>query len=640
MSKAPQRKKAPRRPPLPAAQYWFLAAGRQRQLLALAAVIFLAAIPFALGKWFEYNSPDPFDGGAYVYSAAHILAGAEIGVQEKPSAQLGTLLLNLLGVKLCGFNDMGPKTIQMLLQVAALAVMFVALHRLYGLLAATLGVIVASVYLSAPLLAKDGNVKEQYMIAFLLLGVSCFIFYELRPRWWYAVLAGALLSWAPQFKQIGLSAIGATGLYLLLQPVFGHKSVKQTSRDAMLLLAGAVAAMAPVYIWILGWNVSLPVPYAFVWHELAKLLPAGPASPSGQGAVDYIAEGRKDVPFSDQWPIVLRYYKLLILPIGLALGAMLVRVFAVFGSKRSAPKATPAVQDRLVLLLAAWWVLDMAFVWISPHSYEQYYLPLNASAAMLGGYLAWRYSRRLTTDPDKTRWAIVGLVGLVVMIATSWHIFFGITISPYSGTPYRRYDTDEPLRQRGYLQRYQDIGLRRARNYRGPWEQVGQYIREHSQPADKIYVWGWYPGIYVQAQRFSSAAQAFSMTRYAPPALARMTAEMLEEFQREMPRFIVDSRKRHIPVVRPPYELWPIMPKGFMGLEKPQFLPVNETIVEAYDKAWSDMLRKEFGDEEAQRYEVLRPFRSFVMRHYRVVNMFGEHVLFERKSPPAGKEPS
>jgi hypothetical protein len=47
----------------------------------------LAGIPFCMGKYFEFNSPGAFDSGAYVYSAKHILDGAKIGVEEKPSAQ-------------------------------------------------------------------------------------------------------------------------------------------------------------------------------------------------------------------------------------------------------------------------------------------------------------------------------------------------------------------------------------------------------------------------------------------------------------------------------------------------------------------------------------------------------------------------
>ena len=152
--------------------------GRKAHFLTAALILVLAGVPFGLGKYFEFNSPEPFDGGAYLYSAQRVLSGARIGVEEKPSAQAGTLLVNMLAVRLWGFKDIGPKVLQMIFQAAALVFMFVTMRRLFGTLAAAIGVIVASVYLSAPLIAKYGNVKEQFMIAFMIAGVCCFVFYR------------------------------------------------------------------------------------------------------------------------------------------------------------------------------------------------------------------------------------------------------------------------------------------------------------------------------------------------------------------------------------------------------------------------------------------------------------------------------
>jgi hypothetical protein len=265
---------------------------------------------------------------------------------------------------------------------------------------------------------------------------------------------------------------------------------------------------------------------------------------------------------------------------------------------------------------------------------------------MLGGYLIAPYWDKLNAARRKDRWIVIGLAGLLAMIVMSWHIFFGITKSPYSGMRYGS-------RTKGYAQTFRQISRRRKDNLKGPWQNVGGYIRAHSDPTDKMYVWGWFPGIYVEAQRFSSASKAFCMPRPAPQVLADTIAGLIAEFQREMPKFIVDSRKRHIPTIRPPYELWPIMPKGFAGIEKPWFLPHDERIIEAYDKGWSDMLGKRFDEDEAERYRVLAPFRKFVMDNYEIAEpkqyvvtndgqllhrVFGNHVLFKLKNPPARKE--
>ena len=63
-------------------------------------------------------------------------------------------------------------------------------------------------------------------------------------------------------------------------------------------------------------------------------------------------------------------YRLLVLPILLAAGAIVARVARMIRRPRSSGKPGGAA-DRLVLLLGLWWVFDMAFVWISPRSYAQ-----------------------------------------------------------------------------------------------------------------------------------------------------------------------------------------------------------------------------------------------------------------------------
>jgi len=615
---------------------------RMWYVLTAGLILVLAGVPFGLGKHFEFNSPEPFDGGAYLYSAQRVLSGARIGAEEKPSAQAGTLLVNMLAVRLWGFKDIGPKVLQMVFQAAALVFMFVTMRRLFGTLAAAIGVIIASVYLSAPLIAKYGNVKEQFMIAFMIMGVCCFVFYRLTGRWWWLLLAGATLVWGPMFKQTGLSAIAATGLFVLLQPVLRRESWKKAGRDLVLMTAGALVVLVP----ILGWYASMgsPVgfwPYSFLYGPLLPTASSSEAAASEPqasqaepeatvvakpasglvlrflpGYVRHSWEALGPAARKEAFLRVLRYYRLLILPILLALAAIVARLIVLVRCRGKAKK--PPTQDdpgRFVPLLAVWWFLDMAFIWISPRSYEQYYLPLNASAAMLGGYLVGLYGRRWRTDPNRSRWIVVGLLSMVVMMVLSWHIFFGVRKSPHSGAVYTDRRTKQPERRNGYLQKWREI----ASEPDYDWQYVGDYIRAHSEPTDSIYVWGWVPGIYVQAQRLSAAPKAFEGTMHTlPPAvLAERVQEILSGFEKDPPKFIVDTRKEHFPWDRPCLELWPIA--AFTGQNQVMFLPPNPSLVEAYDKSWTETLRQNWGSDEAARYEALAPLRRYIMQNYRVV---------------------
>jgi hypothetical protein len=600
-----------------------------KRIVGIAAIVILAGIPFTIGKYFEFSSYDPFDSGAYVQSAAHILSGAEIGVDEKPSAQLGTLLVNLLGVAMFGYNETGPKLIQMIFQATALVLMFIALRKLYGTLPAAVGVIVASVYLSWAYIGKTGNTKEQYMIACMVVGISCFVMYELSGKWWQAVVAGAVLSWAPLFKQTGVTAIGAIGLFVILQPILKHQTWKQTGRDIILLFGGAFAGILPLYIWMLGWGVKMALPYAFVWQTLASFIPSGSEAGQVKTATDYVTRSREFIPFSVQYRKVMYHYGKVIMPIALACSAIIIGIIRWILSLRAKKQASRTTYDRFVLLFAIWWILDMAFVWISPRSYVQYYLPLNASAAMLGAYGVAVYWDKAKNAAHKTKWLVMGIVALLVMIGLSWHVFFEPTKGESSQSYQYMLKTASQLRK----------GQTRFRG-----EGTGEYIRTHSKPTDRIYVWGWIPGIYVKAQRFSAASRACCLPRPAPAVLKDMVDELLAEFKKNMPKFIVDTRKRHIPVNRPPYELWPIV--RFQGMKHEMFLPPDENTVAAYEKNWAEILRKRFGDKEAERFEILAPFRKFIRENYEIVGLnqymvtqdgrlihpvFGEEVLFKLK---------
>ncbi len=622
----------------------------RKKLFVFIAVAILAGIPFLFGKYFELNFPDPYDSAANVYSAKHILDGAKLGVDEMPSCAMGTLVVNIIGVKIFGFNEIGPKLIQGIMQAAAFILMFVAMRRLFGILAAAVGVIIASIYLSAPLIAKFGNVKEQYMIACMIMGMSCFVLAQLNSRWWQVLLAGGFFAWAPLFKETGYSAIAAVGLFVIVQPILRHRSFKQTAIDIGLLAAGAAIAILPLYVWLLASGANADMPYSFLWKPAISAFTSSAKSEPEPNKQENAAKDKqvqeslllRFIPsyVRQSWEILtpekraevvratMRYYLVLILPLFLAVGAIAARLFRMImqlAGKLPAPKG-PAERrknyDRFVLLFSVWWLLDMAAGWLSPRQYEQYYLPLNGSAAMLGGYLIALYSDKFSSTIYKERWGLVGAAGFVCMVIMVWHIFFGLEKSPYSGRSYGE-------KSRGYVQRYEEIAARKAKSAEYPWEQAGEYIRTHSNPTDKIYVWGWIPAIYVSAQCFSTSPRAFTseMQVYSPKELSDMVAELLSYFRKEMPKFIVDTHNRHFPYDgRPPLELWPLW--------QPQILKMEKIQSADPDKAYADWLAKSDWADEAGRYEAMKPFRDFVMKNYRIDQAFGDFVLFKLNQAP------
>jgi hypothetical protein len=324
----------------------------------------------------------------------------------------------------------------------------------------------------------------------------------------------------------------------------------------------------------------------------------------------------------------MRYYGCLILPMAMAIGALsiwVVRQIINIKHRISNIKTqqAPPLYEKYTLLFGIWWILDTAFVWISPRGYEQYYLPLNASAAMLGGYIFAMYAEKFRDAKNKIGWVLAGVVGLIIMLSMGWHIVFGIEVSPFSGQRYGR-------KTRGYVQRWDESRQSRL-GAKMQWQEVGDYIHEHSEAGDGIYVWGWFPGIYLRAERFCPSPFAFesSMHTRSPEDMSKLMNDLLSVFNKKKPKFFVDSRQYEFPYNRPPLPLWPTIMKSRGDF---QLIQGTDEQVAQFEDMYTKSLAGQFKDGEAERYTAMKPLRDFIMRDYTPVRIYGQFVVFELKS--------
>lgn len=679
-------------------------------LVSIILTLILGGIPFGMGKYIELNSPGPFDSGAYVYSAKHLLSGARMGVDEKSSARPGTLLVNIIGVKLFGFNDIGPKIVQMILQLAALIFMFITMRKVFGSVAGVVGTTIAAVYLSAPLIAKFGNVKEQFMIPFMILSICSFLWYEFTHNKYWIILSGFFALLPYYFKPTGLSILCALFVYLFVSRIIS-RTFKTLLIELLLFLCGYVSGLilpGSLFLWqkdlgslftslpviaiqaglfftcilailigivsairrfklitqfhqVSGWiwaagllliviafaaaafmikiepgssnddiiSYILNIPlvasvrklFFLIYAQINKLI-------ASAGGGEYIADSLAARGLSKLAPQVFRYYRALSVPILAALCSILIAtgVWIRAGLKKS-PRQD--IQSRLAWMLAIWWVLDMAFVWISPRSYEQYYLPLCGSAAVLSGYAVWTWQKQFMLSQNRMPWLAGGVAAAITLGCLSIPIFIGQRYSPDTGADYLE-NPRYGQRQRGFGPALKELPGRKQ----GLWIAAGDYIRTHSTEKDMIYVWGWYPGIYVQAQRLAPVPKAFESNMHVTPPnkLKHQINALVNALKEHPPKFIVDTRKRHFPNDRPPLELWPIVPSKMLGNERGRLLSTNPQEIATYDAAWKQILKTKFEPDEAERYEAMQPFREFVMNHYKISSQFGPQIVFERKN--------
>ena len=690
------------------------------KIVAPLLAIVLAAIPFAYGKYYELGTNGAFDGGMNVYTAQTIVNGGKLGTDVARFASPATLLTNVVGVWLCGFSELGPKLIQTLMQIGALALMFYTLRKFYGAFAAVFSVVMAAFFLSCPPYCKFGNVKEQFMIA-CMVGAACSLMLRHAggAKLWL-ILAGALAANSYFYKQTGASITIAMLIYLIAQPLFRHRTWRQFFSDVLLILAGALIGLIPLMAFS-AWQTSV---LDFI-KEIPGLGFIINWAQSGQAAAslggEYVGGSRQVTSFADQYVQVVGHYRSFIIPIGLcmlALGWRLVlfvrQIIARLRQNSSdtaaaisrestaalppTDKPDPSVlADRFVLLLGLWWLIDMGFVWLSPRAYVEYFLPPNGSAAMLSAYALWRCRQKHLGWPLLlAAWIVAGLLmaclkplnispWLTLGAAATWYwtgfvcLLIAFVVSLALCLALRR---PRHLRPRGailailtiiislwsiglgslrgggrnvaeFQKRVADLIERRRAGGITSWEYIGQWIEANSSPQDKIYVWGWFPGIYVAAQRFSPAKEAAYSDMHTDAArwVKGRIDRLVKQFQADPPRYIIDSQKMHYPFnLHPVFDLW-LHRRDQDG--RVQFFPGRRDVIDSVNpqkNQWVEdqtfMLLTRGGSlspakaraqaqAERIRHENMLPLREFVMLNYRPVtlpvqsNMF----VFKYKGP-------
>ncbi len=685
-----------------------------KRLVSVLIPFALAAIPFIYGKYIEFNTPGAFDGALYVYDANQVVQGKLIGKEVAPTARPATLLTNMVGVWLFGYSELGPKVLQTLMQIVALILMYITLCRIYGRFPAAIALILAASFLSCPPFAKYGNVKEQFMIACMVISVCSLLLWHKGGSIGWLLVSGIFAVNICYYKPTGASAIVGMAVYLILQPLFRLRTIKQFFLDIGGLLLGAIIGVLPLFILFASHGQLIMLlgktPGGLSLIRAFKEKPATAAKPTLGGR--YIKTSRSVSNYESQFNTVFRYYKSFIVPIGMSLlaigfglvGSIRAILLYIRGKKKSDEPPDEEKSDyqsrlfhgSLILLFGIWWILDMCFIWVSPRSYVEYYLPLNSSAAMLTASAVWLMSKR--------QYGILILLGMWFIIELLFTGLAPVSTFPYISFEFSRFEslgsswikhliifalaitaffllkrklsTFRPVvlvvlclvsayflntaNLATFQKRYADVHRQKSQNHNAIWVQISKLIKDNSTPEDSIYVWGWYPGIYVESQRVSAARRpAYSnMHSEKPVTVGRHANSLVQQFEKNKPKFIVDSQKMHFPFWdHPVMDLWPrwsdSKKRSFsfnygaaQAVRKSVFMHPDEW--QAHHKIRYEHLKQvvkqllkrkklpkeqveKLAEQEQQRHMAIKPLRDYMMKYYKPISKPSDPMLvFQR----------
>ncbi len=286
--------------------------------------------------------------------------------------------------------------------------------------------------------------------------------------------AGVLCGLATLIKPTAVSLPAAAAAWLVLRrPVLGAGSrfAGDVGRAAALWLGVAIAwGLAALYFTHLGvWHDLIY--WAFRW-TLGLYIPTGTAHS----------------------PWLVRFAASFLPWLGLV---MILWVLAVVALRGVRPRTAAAASEptQVTWLLAAWTLAATAMIFLGGRFYDHYFPavipPLAALAAV--GFARVRDSRR---------WCRAVAIGALVPVVGCW-----LASWPFART-------------------MQWLG-----NEPNAYDQISTYVHDHTRADERVFVWGYFPLIYVAADRLSATrfVGCHYVTGYAAIGLAQDLPAEIED---------------------------------------------------------------------------------------------------------------
>jgi hypothetical protein len=455
----------------------------------------LVLVLLALAVLIVLNQANPLttrlgrDSGMYAYVASHVLRGHTPYISAWEHKPPGIFFIDALGLSLAGGTRWGIWTAEFVFLFAAALAGFNALKQHFST-APALGA--SLIWLAGMgLVLEGGNFTEEFSLPFSFLSLLLFGLTLKRPAplWLYAAL--------------GL----ATGCSFMIRPNNAGVQMAIVLAELVLVLRKERAWGETLRGWLaLGVGFILPVAAA-----AAYFLARGAFEPFLEAAFLFNAAygGRLDL---------LGSFISGVRHLGFAAGVALVGILFTFGKLRDQLKKGPV--NPILLWLSLDFVLEIILSGLSGRNYPHYFISWLP-------WIAFSCAALLSTVPASLescfqRFAVPALLAAISVLA---------------------------LGAQGTLRAYADAfrQLTAAQGKVQRQEQLPQYINEHTQPGDTVYVWGGEAGINFLARRDAPTAH-FSYAQLGPsPFTERLSNQFYEDILAHPPALILDQAGDSLP---------------------------------------------------------------------------------------------
>jgi hypothetical protein len=461
-----------------------------------------------------FHTLQDIDESSHAANAATMLDGGRIYVDaaadNKPPGVFAVYYLVFL---LCGKYNMFAVHIATFLCVLATALVLSLLaYKISGVAAALLTLlfyVTFTVALYPGMLAANTEIFMvlPYSLAALLLwlavtGEKC--------RLWLYILSGIAAGTAPLFKQVGGVELVAVLLYLLLLPLFSGKRSLAFLKSCAVFCAGFAIPVAVVCLVFYREGVLQD---AVLWTI---------TYPNR-----YIGQGTDHLNFLTQ---LLENF------VPFVLSMPLIWIFCILWIKRS----TVATESREYLemrrcsfhiFLILWLAASVAATLVGKRMFGHYFIQVLPPLCLTSALGAVRYFSGDGTRSRRWRTFTIGFTVFLGVLFTGMSIYFEAATDTWGGM-------------------------------KPDFRPATEYIKANTHPDDRIFVWGWFPQVYVYAERTPATrfAGTAALTGYmhgtAPDESTGMERDndekaaipeawpmLMADMERNRPVFVIDTAR-------------------------------------------------------------------------------------------------
>jgi hypothetical protein len=447
-------------------------------VLLIVIMVLLIAPLIALSQVIAYWRTDVVDDQMFGYYGWRIAHGAAAYLDVWDNKPPGIYWINALGMLIGRDSYFGVIALCVAALVVAHVAFFVIAASVFHRGAAALATILLSFYLTHAFYTGGTNRTETFLVACELTAVAFYMRGWARDRWWTWYAAGLFCGLAFLFKQVGLAAWGCMGLHTILLVVLRNLPVRHGLKRGALLLAGAATTIGLAAAYLAAQGALYEACFATFGFNR-----------------EYFQAGASQFPYNFvTWTLLKEHVKpILLLPLLMAV-ATLIHSFLWWLRPRYRPPEIEAPLRALnpvcplhVPLFAAWFFVALYGALVSPHGFRHYLVPTIPPLLLLAGYLinVLRAETGLLRRLQERAWVTTAFVAMAYFAYEAVNLQFAemskvwvSRIDPWlNGVG--RYDPSH-------------------------WEVVGDAVQRLTGPNDRIYCWGYMPGVYLEARRLNA----------------------------------------------------------------------------------------------------------------------------------------